>query len=231
MKDFLIVFRVIWTQEGIENYKESVDPKLKLLHQIWLASPSFSRSTVSLALQSATRILSECAAATNRIVVTGKHVNSRSAGCNRKIKKSQNLLLQSHRNLTSSEVSSEAFLDLKNKHTYLKMNHRRTIRAENAAQSLKRDTELFTILSENPSAIYSKLRASKAAKNKKVDHIKVSDRTYLGEFVPDCFYDHLVQLKTIAKEDIQDPVTLSGVKSDFQNIIKICKEAPAIPPI
>ena len=58
--------KVIWSDDGIEEYQALVIPQLARIQEQWLSSPS--RTTVSLLLESTNNVLISCAAVTNRTI-------------------------------------------------------------------------------------------------------------------------------------------------------------------
>ena len=56
--------KVIWSEQGIEEYQLLIHPPLERLQELWLNSPS--KTSVALLLESTNNLLSSCAAKTNR---------------------------------------------------------------------------------------------------------------------------------------------------------------------
>ena len=56
--------KVIWSEQGIEEYQLLIHPHLERLQELWLNSPS--KTSVALLLESTNNLLSSCAAKTNR---------------------------------------------------------------------------------------------------------------------------------------------------------------------
>ena len=221
--------RTVWTESGIEQYCTLIQPKLSLIQLLWLDSPS--PSTVALALQATTRAMTDAASATNKTAGSGKPCKSPPTG-SRRVAKSQDSLLKRHRELcrvTNNDTATHE--TLKKTYKLEKGEHRKLIRKENSADSIKRDTDIFTIFDENPSKFFNKMRLQNRNTSRKISQVKVLGKTYTGENVPDGFYDHLSQLKTFDTSSVQDPASFSRYAYDYTNIIELSKEGTKIPEI
>ena len=58
--------KVLWTDDGIEDYQNLVAPELSRIQDLWLATPT--RTSMSLLLESTNNILISCASSTNRTI-------------------------------------------------------------------------------------------------------------------------------------------------------------------
>ena len=134
--------------------------------------------------------------------------------------------------MISNFVGQESTLEnLKQKHKVDKARHRKLIREANAAESLKRDTELFTILDQNSTKVYKAVRAGKGDVTRKISKLSANGRCYTGESVPDGFFDSLLELKSFDETKIQDPEAFNRYEADYENIIKLCSTENDIPRI
>ena len=223
--------RINWTETGIVDYQALVSPQLQLIQATWLSSPSPSRSIMSLSLQSTNRVLVEAACSTNKSCNLGKPSAPKPSPLSRKVRKSQGLLLKSHRKLSNFSGSDRVLINLKEKFKNEKSNHRRLLRAENSSESFQRDCKLFSILEQNPSRVFSVIRSSKRNNSRKISKLSVGGKSYCGESVPDGFFDSLTDLKTLNLDKIQDPTSFSRHEDDYHNILKLCSSGSVIPMI
>ena len=98
-------------------------------------------------------------------------------------------------------------------------------------QSVKRDQMLDSILSDNPSQIYSYIRSCKQTKTSKIEKLAVGEKVYCGEQVGDGFYDSMSSLKSCDMERLSKDPFLSEHFSNYEHILKICQEKNNIPEI
>ena len=70
--------------------------------------------------------------------------------------------------------------------------HRKLVRRSLAEDAIKRDEDLL----KDPKSTYRRIRNSRRNQAGKVHKLRVADRTYIGDRVPDGFYDSVKQLKT-----------------------------------
>ena len=60
---------------------------------------------------------------------------------------------------------------------------------------------------------------------------KVGDRVYLGDKVPDGFFDSLSQLKSIDQDKLESSASFQDFKEDYYNILEVCESGQPIPAI
>ena len=76
-----------------------------------------------------------------------------------------------------------------------RLEYRREVRTDVAENRDSEDIKLAEILSKNPTRVFSKFRAASASSAPVVNKMKVGEKVYTGEFVPDGIFDSLSQLK------------------------------------
>ena len=224
--------KISWSEEGIIEYEKLVASQLLRLQNLWLGTPS--RSSISLLFQSTNNILTTAAASTNKEVRLNSAISPRSSSTPKPIRMSQKALLSQYKRLKRAEANLEdleVISNLKNKYHYSKRAHRRLERMSKAQESVSRDEKLHSILSENPSLLYSSLRTSKKCSTGKIQKLLVKDRTYLGETVPDGFYDSISELKSLDQNHLDNSTSYKEFSEDFEHIIQICSKGMNIPPI
>ena len=121
--------------------------------------------------------------------------------------------------------------NLKNDYKKDKAAHRKLVRKNNAAQSIKRDRNLCDILEKNPSKTFQVIRSAKNINSRKISKLHVSSKTYEGDAVQDGFYDSILDLKTIKESDIQCPAAFDRHTEDYNHILKLCELGLLIPNI
>ena len=67
---------------------------------------------------------------------------------------------------------------------------------------MDQDGRLLTILSDNPSSLYSFIRASKNTSQTLIEKLTVQDKVYLGDKVAAGFYDAMTSLKNCDETEL-----------------------------
>ena len=105
-----------------------------------------------------------------------------------------------------------------------KSEHQKLLRKENATLSIARDTKLHKILSNDPSLLYKSIRENKKNKESRIQKLMVKDKLYLGEQVPDGFYDSLLQLKSVDQLSLDVSPSYLNYSEDYDHIMEICQQ-------
>ena len=113
----------------------------------------------------------------------------------------KNLNILRHSTGTSA-VADEAIRVAKEALATSRVAFRQVSRAAQAQDRDEKDRKLSDILTRNPSAVFSMFREASRNSMPVVSTMRVGDKTYSGDNVPDGIFDSLNQLK--AKE--MDPV-------------------------
>ena len=224
--------KVIWSDSGIEAYQELVIPHLSRLQELWLHSSS--RTSSSLLLEATNNVLSSSALKTNKAIpLNGSSKPKAKNFTPRPIRLSQNKLLKEYKiiqkALTSGDI--EKANKLKEDYNRARTMHRKLERAYKAEQSHKRDQNLFSICSNDPSPIFRNIKSSKRSTAGKINKLKVGKKVYTGEAVQDGFYDSISQLKSRDSESLRGDSKFTELSSDYLNILEVCKHGSPIPPI
>ena len=111
-----------------------------------------------------------------------------------------------------------------------RMEYRQAIRMEQQQDCDKRDTNIHKILSSNPSNVFSSIRGFKSTEAS-INKLKVGDKIYNDDQVPDGFFDSLSSLKSPDMSNIEATHEYQSTLSDYVNIVKICSEGRTIPAI
>ena len=223
--------KVIWSESGIHQYRESVTPKLLLIQQLWLNSPSASRSLVSLCLQSTYRAMTECANSANKAVHLGRQHTAKSSFIPLAIRQSQNQLLKSHKRMKHYTGNDSGYALLSEELKAAKAQHRKLLRTKNAQDSFNRDSPLFSILEKNPKDLFRAIKRGKQNSSTKIHKLTLGGKTYQGEYVSDGFYDSIQDLKTFKYSSVQDKPSYHRYSSDYHHILSMCGKGPKIPEI
>ena len=223
--------KVIWSDEGIENYQKLVTPELSRIQNLYLSTPSATLH--ALLLESTNNVLISAASSTNRAFPLKNTSIQRPSKIPASIKKSQKALLKEYKELKHfinnpkySEVEVES---MKENYKHSRNIHRKLVRSTKAKKAIERDENLFHILSSNPSKIFKSIKSAKRAKASKITKLIVGDRLYLDDSVKDGFFDSISSLKSVDRQELDESEYYHEFSLDYQNIMKICNEGPTIP--
>ena len=105
-----------------------------------------------------------------------------------------------HLNLLKASAGTSAFADdaikvAKEALATSRVAYRQVSRAAQAQDRNEKDRKLAEILSKNPSAVFSMFREASRNSMPVVSTMRVDDKTYAGDTVPDGIFDSLNQLK------------------------------------
>ena len=216
--------KILWTDQGREDYETLLSSQLKDLRKTWLCSSSLASTSVL--LQSTSSILSLAATSTNPCVSLNETRADRQTKPPKQIVAARRRLNTKHRMLarTCSANAKAQFLAARKA-------YRDTVRKCRLSQSLRRDQKLDSILSKDPRGLYAYLRQNKQTKNQKIQSLKVGSKVYQGDRVGDGFYDSMTALKSCDLEYVSSDPHLAHHFINYQHILKICEEKKDIPEI
>ena len=98
-------------------------------------------------------------------------------------------------------------------------------------QELHHDGKLLTILSNNPSSLYSFIRSSRITANTSIEKLTVGDKVYQDNKVADGFYDALTSVKSIEESELVTNPAIAEHFSNYNLIIKMRKDNTRLKPI
>ena len=227
--------KVLWTEQGISAYESLVAPQLIRIQEVWASS--CSETSMALLLESTNNILNSCANQTNDTIALDKPPRESSVPTPRPIRTSKNALLRQNKHLKRALSSSspayppETILALKTAYSKARTAHRKLLRLFKAKTSVDRDHNLHSILSRNPSSIFSSIKRSRLSKNRRISKLEVGCKLYPAESVKDGFYDSISNLKTLDMAALQASEYFCDYEDDYHNILELCRHGNAIPPI
>ena len=99
--------------------------------------------------------------------------------------------------------------------------HRKLVRSFKAKTSSLRDSMLLN----NPAKTYSMIRNSRRTKATNINKLHVGERTYVGNDVPDGFFDSVSKLKTSDKTRLDKSSFYQEATSNYNHIIKLSQES------
>ena len=216
--------KIIWTEEGIQQYKTMIAAQLQELRNRWL-SPD-SKAATAILLQSTNNILGFTAVTTNPSVCMNDSKKIKVLKTPHHVQMAKRRLDSRHRQmLKRGTLRSQVQLKIARKH------YRQAVRSWRLSQALKRDSRLDSILSNNPKQIYSYLRSVRRPKNSAIQSLSVGHKLYEGSMVGDGFYESMSSLKSCDIQSLQEDPRLAHHFSNYKHILKICQAKQNIPPI
>ena len=208
-----------------------VGSSLASLRDRW-AIPS-SRSSISLLLSSTYSCLAFAARSTNKSIELSSSRTKKPSVCPT-IRKNQRSVLKLKKSLDcliSSSPTAEAVECARVKLRSAKASLRQAIRSSQSDLRNKRDKNLFDILSTNPSAAHRSIKASKSSSSSDIQNLKVDNKIYTGEKVPDGFFDSLSSLKAPDMSSLYSSPFYQETLLDYENVLKIARDGAKIPAI
>ena len=224
--------KIIWTDEGIENYQAAVADNLTRLRSTW-CDPS-SPALMSILLSSTYSLLSMAATSTNKAIPLGVTRSPKSRP-HPEIAAARNILMGKHKTLlmlsSSPDTDPHALLSAKQEHSSARSVFRKAVRAEQRDDSIRRDQNLFSVRSPDPRSLFRAIKGHKSPSSNKIHELQVKNKTYRGESVPDGFYDSLQSLKSPVMDAIHSSSHFQSTQADYEQIVEICKLSRNVPEI
>ena len=168
--------KIIWSPEGAANYEQLVGPALVALRGSWLDTTC--TASMSVLLQLTNQVLSEAACATNRTVSLSSNPGPPPTRTAREIRIARQRLRRAHRRYkehTTPHLSSQCEVYTAAYKDALR-GYKSAVRKNRLRNELTRDKRLLTILSHDPSSLYSFIRSSRKASHSKIDKLIVQDK-------------------------------------------------------
>ena len=222
--------KILWDDENIPQYQSLLGTSLSSLRQLW--ADSDSPTSISVLLQATNDALVSAAKATNKFTKLGEHKKTK-PDYHPDIKAAQSMLLQASSHLSSILLANSDNQEISAARDDLRV-------AKNNLRSLRRSVQsnaqnqgyqkLFNIMDKNPSAIFKTIRSSKSSSSR-IQKLHVGNKTYSGDTVCDGFYDSLSSLKAPDMSHIHNSPAYSSILTDYDHIIKICRDSHKIPQI
>ena len=189
--------RISWSEEGIISYQELLLHALPPLQDD--LPGDLNPGTASVIFQLTNHILTTAAKLTN------KHTKaSTKPGKKRALKTPFEISValkakeRAHKELLHATPQDESEKeDIKNTFKEAKAAYQNMIRKYNNEKEIKRDQDFLNLLSKNPSQVFKSIKSEKKSQNKRIKSLKVGDKLYSDEHVPDGFFDSISSLKTL----------------------------------
>ena len=223
--------KIIWDEEGIENYETLVGSSLAGLRERW--GNSSSLSSISLLLSSTYSFLSFAARSTNKSIELSTTRTKKPRVCP-DIRRKEKFVLRCKKSLDKcirTSLTPELLEGARDNLRTAKASLRQAVRSAESELRNKRDEDLFNILSKDPSAAHRAIKSAKNVTATEIQNLKVNDKVYTGVDVPDGFYDSLSSLKAPDMSPLYSSPHFQETLLDFENVLKIAREGSRIPAI
>ena len=77
-----------------------------------------------------------------------------------------------------------------------------------------RNEKLHSILTNAPSSLFQSIKSNRKSSSDAIHELKVGDKTYIGDSVPDGFFESLSKLKTADYDELE-------LKPSFESFSRI----------
>ena len=212
--------KIIWSDEGIECYRDEVMHKLSEIRQRWL--DPLSPTSLAILLHNTNDILNRAAIITNKSIdLTNKKVV--------KSEKKQRSIIKSEKGLKDlSRLPGENFRE-NEAFKKAQSQHRALIRKSKVAHNAGHDKQFFSILSSSPSKAFNAIRSARTSTVPQVPYVVVGGKKYDGDRVIDGLFESILKLKTLDKIKLASSPYHSDLMADYENIKYICTDKIDIP--
>ena len=182
--------RIIWSESGIDAYKECVGSNLDRLRR---SSPVItSEASFPLLLQATNALLDDCARSTNKTILLNLPRQAQSQKKPRSLVKTERNMITAFKMLKKIPPYLPLHDLYKAKHRSLKKCHLRLVRYYKLKDIYKRNL-FFNNLN---TLSYSKLKQLNRPGTDKVGHLFNGVKKYTGDSVPDGMFESIKELKT-----------------------------------
>ena len=224
--------RIVWSEDGICDYRSLLSPTLLNIQENWKNPPS--PISFSVLLQCTNEALATAAKITNKVVDLTKDKPPKKVMTPPEVTAAASTKKAAHSKLQElSAESSTSELELstaKANFSDARKAHRRVWRRHQAADERERDRKL-SAMSSNPSEAFKHLKSVRSSSISKISEIKVGDETYYGKDVAIGFYNNIHKLKTELDPAIEECTACKSFKFDHKLITEICRAGEKIPPL
>ena len=221
--------RILWSDTGIQSYRDLLGPTLLSLSENW--SDPQSSVSFSVLLQSNNSALTAAAKASNKVTDLSKPMKPKISSIPLEVSAAAKEISDFHQTLqkvnldplSSNFMKSSAKLDFSNSRT----KHRRLWRRHQASLAAISSSKTDDILT-NPSKAFNHLRSMKSPQLSKISELKVGNETFVGDDVADGLFTNINALKTM-KPETKNCKECETIKFDYDLIKQISQAGQQIP--
>ena len=219
--------RIVWSEEGKQEYCDLVEPHLREARENWLDQDSQMSMSVLLSLTN--DILTKCATVTNECKTIGIKKATKPRRTPKPIRIAANKMAKAHKALKLNRMAGEANR-MKDKFISTRKNYRQVVRRYRLEDALHRFSQLDNIFVK-PSTAHAYIRSCKSTKPRQIEQLTVGEELFAGSAVCDGFYKSMTAIKQCNIEQLRSDSNLAGQFINYDSLIDLCQGKPAIPPI
>ena len=222
--------KILWTPEGAAEFEKLVTPQLRSLRETWLHPTS--QASMSILLQMTNCVLSKSASITNKPVNLSTMPGTRPSLTPLNVSRAKQRMNLAHHKWIFAQTkpsSPNLVLSAKCAFTTAQKFYKKAVRSERLSDDVKRDKTLFTVLGENPSTLYSYIKTSRSKGGTHIEKLTVRDKVYVGDKVPDGFYDSMTCLKSCDMSKLLENPEIAEQFSNYEHIKKLCQDKEPLP--
>ena len=186
--------------------------------------------STTILLQTTNQVLDKAARFSNKTIELDKPFSPKSSPLSKEIKVSQRSLLKLSKKLKNTS-NKDHHTKLSDQYKENKINHRKLLRSGELAENVLRDKKLFDACSSTNHGAFHKGVRNAEAGARKIQKLKVRDRTYIGDTVPDGFYDSISKLKSREADLGGSFRSFHNFSEDYKNFLPVFAHSSPIPPI
>ena len=222
--------KIVWSDDKIEDYQMEISDRLSSLRQRWLLSPT--RTSVSILLDMTNIVLNDGAKSCFKFVKLNEKKPFTKPKLPREILQAQSALriAQKHKR-KQRRLEGESYIKASLDVTEARRRFKLVVRKFHHSENMKRDSNLFNILSSNPSSTFQSIKSAKSTSTCQVPYLTVKDKKYHGDRVPDGLFDSISNLKTQDREKLHSSSSFKSLSQDYTYIMKLCKQKKTLPEI
>ena len=218
--------RILWSEDRIPEYQSLIKSRLFRIRETW-SNPG-SDASVSVLLNLTNLALSQSASTTNKHVPLNSKSSLKSPKIPRSVIQSKSKMNSAHKAYRAAvRANNPSLSSVKSTWVAAKKDYRYQCRLQTHKQDMKRDSEIFSLLSSSPT-LFKKIKASKSRTTGAVPFLTVGDRTYPEKLVGHGLFASIANLKTRSDERSSSKYHKS-MYEDYKHIIKICQNKQDIP--
>ena len=219
--------KIVWSENSVLNYQTLVAPQLSKLRSNWsiLESPT----SFSILLNLTNNILSQAATETNKTVYMNALPRIRSVNIPPEVKRAQLILKNAHNKLKKASDSEKgsarkAFIEARKSCRYV-------LRKHNHQQASLRDSQLFSICTNDPFKIYKKIKSARSSSAASVPFLLVGKKEYPGDRMSDGMFDSISSLKHLDMSSLITSPCYDSWTEDYRYILELCNDKRDMPEI
>ena len=224
--------KIVWSDDTLHQYQQLIQPVLLDLQDTWVNSSS--PSSIAILLQQTNNVLTSAAKATQKVVYLKKSDKIKTKPVPKLLIEASAAHAATHvelKRVSTNPMSTKSDIETaKLAHSASRAALQASKRAVSVAHESETYDQLNTILTNNPKALFTSIRARKRD-SVSLNKLTVGKDTFDGDDVGKGFYKSISALKTRDKDKLESCSTFQQFVSDHKHILEICKAGSRIPPL